>query len=56
LTADNAALREALMGLTIWFRPIHGAMTNRELLVAGCPNDLQASIDKARSALAKAGA
>ena len=56
LTADNAALREALMGLTIWFSPIYGAMTNRELLVAGCLNDLQASIAKARAALAKAGA
>ena len=56
LTAENAALREALTDVTAWFRDVPGAMTNGELLLAGCPNDLAATLAKARAALAKDGA
>ena len=53
LLAENTKLRAALESLASWFRTVPGAMTAGELLLSGCPNDLQSSLDAARAALAK---
>jgi len=49
--AQRDALRESLTDMVGWFNNIHGAFTNKEMLRSGCPNDLRASLERARAAL-----
>ena len=51
--AQIAALHEALNKLASWFKatPDTGALSAREHLLSGCPNELAGDIARARAAL-----
>ena len=56
ILADEAGTAlAALKDLAAWFKsaPDGGALAASEHLLGGCPNDLAASIDKARAAIAE---
>lgn len=56
LIAEAPTLLATLEKLSAWFvtDPPKDAFTSRELLLAGCPNELRADLENAREAIAAA--